>query len=69
MSKLHMTDVVVSQLQESGTYWDETTPGFGIRVGKNRKTWVIMRGPTARTGARFSGPLQPQPRQSIDQCS
>ena len=44
MSMLHMTDIVVSRLQQSGTYWDETTPGFGIRVGKNRKTWVIMRG-------------------------
>jgi integrase len=44
MSKLHMTDLVVSRLQKPGTYWDETTPGFGIRVGKNRKTWVIMRG-------------------------
>jgi Arm DNA-binding domain len=44
MSKLHMIDVVVSRLQQSGTYWDETTPGFGIRAGKNRKSWVIMRG-------------------------
>jgi integrase len=44
MSKLHMTDVVVSRLQRPGTYWDETTPGFGIRVGKNRKTWIVMRG-------------------------
>ena len=44
MSKLRMTDLVVSRLQKSGTYWDESTPGFGIRVGKNRKTWVIMRG-------------------------
>src|SRR5688572_30565276 len=22
-------------------YYDETTPAFGIRVGKNRRTWVI----------------------------
>src|ERR1700685_278300 len=44
MSKLRMTDIVVSRLQQRGTYWDETTPGFGIRVGKNRKTWIGMRG-------------------------
>ncbi|HEY4920897.1 MAG TPA: Arm DNA-binding domain-containing protein, partial [Xanthobacteraceae bacterium] len=44
MSTLHMTDVVVSRLQQPGTYWDETTPGFGVRVGKNRKTWIVMRG-------------------------
>jgi len=44
MSKLHMTDVVVSRLQQPGTYWDEVTPGFGLRVGKKRKTWIVMRG-------------------------
>jgi integrase len=44
MSKLHLTDLVVQRLQQSGTYWDETLPAFGIRVGKNRKTWIVMRG-------------------------
>src|SRR5258708_30818208 len=44
MPKLHMTDVVVSRLKESGTYFDETTPAFGLRVGKNRKTWFVVRG-------------------------
>jgi hypothetical protein len=34
----HLTDIVVQRLQKPGTYFDETTPGFGIRVGKNRKT-------------------------------
>lgn len=42
--RVHLTDIVVQRLQKPGTYFDETTPGFGIRVGKNRKTWVIMRG-------------------------
>jgi hypothetical protein len=42
--RTHFTDVTVQRLQKPGTYWDETTPGFGVRVGKNRKTWVIMRG-------------------------
>jgi Arm DNA-binding domain len=44
MPKLHMTDVVVSRLKSSGTCYDDTTPGFGLRVGKNRKTWFVIRG-------------------------
>jgi integrase len=44
MPTLHMTDVVVSRLKEPGTYFDETTPAFAIRVGKNRKTWFVIRG-------------------------
>ena len=44
MPKLHMTDVVVSRLKFSGIYYDETTPAFGLRVGKNRKTWFVVRG-------------------------
>jgi hypothetical protein len=42
--RTRLTDVVVQRLQTPGTYLDETTPGFGLRVGKNRKTWIIMRG-------------------------
>lgn len=44
MPVTHFTDVVVSRLKTPGSYFDETTPAFGIRVGKNRKTWIIMRG-------------------------
>jgi integrase len=44
MPVAHLTDVVVSRLKEPGTYFDEHTPGFGIRVGKNRKTWIVVRG-------------------------
>jgi integrase len=44
MPVTHLTDVVVSRLKTPGTYFDETTPAFGIRVGKNRKTWIVMRG-------------------------
>ena len=44
MPVTHLTDVVVSRLKTPGSYFDETTPAFGIRVGKNRKTWIIMRG-------------------------
>jgi hypothetical protein len=39
-----MTDIVVSRLKNCGTYFDETTPTFGLRVGKSRKTWFVIRG-------------------------
>jgi integrase len=44
MSTLHFTDMAVSRLKTPGTYYDETTPAFGLRVGKNRKTWFVIRG-------------------------
>jgi integrase len=44
MPVAHLTDVVVSRLKQPGTYFDENTPAFGIRVGKNRKTWIVIRG-------------------------
>jgi len=27
-----------------GRYFDLTTPAFGMRVGKNRRTWIVVRG-------------------------
>jgi integrase len=44
MPRLHLTDVVVSRLSQLGTYIDITTPAFGLRVGKNRKAWFVIRG-------------------------
>jgi len=46
MPTLHLTDIAVSKLKATAnlTYWDNATPGFGIRVGKRTKTWTIMRG-------------------------
>jgi len=41
--KTHLTDLV-QRLQTAGTWYDEGLPGFGIRVDKNRKTWIVMRG-------------------------
>jgi prophage regulatory protein len=40
----HLTDVVVSRLKTLGVFYDDITPAFGIRVGKNRKAWIITRG-------------------------
>jgi integrase len=44
MPVTHLTDIVVARIKTPGSYFDETTPAFGIRVGKNRKTWIVMRG-------------------------
>jgi len=44
MPRLHLTDVVVRRLKTVGIYYDTTTPAFGIRIGKNRKAWVITQG-------------------------
>ena len=44
MPRIHITDVVVSRLNTPGTYYDQLTPAFGLRVGKRRKTWLIIRG-------------------------
>jgi integrase len=44
---LHLTDLSVRAIKGSDkyvTYWDTTTPGFGVRVGKRSKTWTVMRG-------------------------
>jgi hypothetical protein len=38
-----LTDLAVQKLPE-GLHLDTKTRGFGIRVGKHRKTWVILRG-------------------------
>jgi integrase len=44
MPVLHLTDVVVRGLKSPGTYTDKSTPGFALRVGRNRKTWFVIRG-------------------------
>jgi hypothetical protein len=44
MSTLHLTEIAVRALKTSGTYYDTSTPAFGLRVGKRRKTWFVIRG-------------------------
>jgi integrase len=44
MPTLHLTDIVVSQLKQPGIYFDRTISNFGLRVGKRRKTWIVVRG-------------------------
>jgi hypothetical protein len=44
----HLTDIVVQRLKSPGTYFDDTTPAFGIGVGKHRKTWLVICGRARR---------------------
>jgi integrase len=39
------TDVVIRSLPE-GLHFDTRLAGFGMRVGKRRRTWVVVHGPT-----------------------
>jgi len=43
-AKIAFTDLAVRSLQP-GTYFDARTPRFGIRVGKHRRTWIVLQGP------------------------
>jgi hypothetical protein len=48
--QLHFTDLAVSRLKTVGIYYDSSTPAFGIRIGKNRKTWLVIRGRALELG-------------------
>ena len=43
MATVAFTDLTIRSLKP-GSYFDEKTPAFGIRIGKNRKTWIVIRG-------------------------
>lgn len=40
---MRFTDLSIRSLP-IGKHFDSSTPAFGIRVGKNRRTWIVMRG-------------------------
>lgn len=47
MPSIRLTDLSVKALKPSEkyiTYFSDITPGFGIRVGKRSRTWIVMRG-------------------------
>ena len=46
MSK-HFTELTVKALP-IGKHFDASTPAFGMRVGKNRRTWIVQRGTDRR---------------------
>jgi len=43
MATVAFTELTIRNLKP-GSYFDEKTPAFGIRIGKNRKTWIVVRG-------------------------
>jgi integrase len=43
MPKIAFTDLTVQSLTP-GVYFDKKTPAFGLRVGKNRRTWIVLKG-------------------------
>jgi integrase len=43
MPKIAFSDLTVRSLKE-GVYFDTKTPAFGIRIGKHRKTWIVLKG-------------------------
>ncbi len=51
MPTLRFTDLSIKSLPE-GVYFDQRTPSFGIRIGKRRKTWLIVKD-QARTKIRL----------------
>ncbi len=45
--RAHLTDVTVRALKPAAKQtkiWDKTTPGFGIRINGNSKSWIVMYG-------------------------
>jgi integrase len=43
MPKIAFTDLSIRALKE-GVYFDTKTPAFGMRVGKRRRTWIVLKG-------------------------
>jgi integrase len=51
MPKIALTEISIKALKPTGaqvTYWDASLPNFGVRVGKLRKTFVVLIGSTTR---------------------
>lgn len=43
MVQKSLSDVSIANLKTEGYYWDKV-PGFGVRVGKRRKAFIVVRG-------------------------
>jgi hypothetical protein len=42
-NRVKVSDLTLSCLKAPGHYGDETLPGLAVRVGKRRKTFIVMR--------------------------
>lgn len=47
MVKILLNDATIRRL-EGGTYFDTKLPAFGLRIGKHRKTWIVIKGRNRR---------------------
>ena len=67
MPKTHFTDLTVRSLPQ-GLHFDERTPGFAIRIGKHRRTWLVVKEPNrtkVRLGHYPDMPLQTARRRAL----
>jgi integrase len=51
VARVALTELAVQKLKPAGkqiTYWDKTTPGFGVRVSLRSKSYVLMKGKDRR---------------------
>lgn len=52
MPTIQLTDIVARTAKPAAgkqiTYWDQSVPNFGLRVGERSKTWVVMLGADVR---------------------
>jgi hypothetical protein len=55
MPRIAFTDLSIKALKPElrTDYWDTKTPGFGLRVGKNSKTFLVKRDNRRITIGRF----------------
>src|SRR2546430_17464870 len=45
MPRVRLTDISITKFAQSKvrvTYWDESLPAFGVRVGARRKTFIVI---------------------------
>ena len=69
MPVVRLTDIAVRAFkpgEERVTYWDETLPAFGVRVGRRAKVFILMHGKSRKRIVigrypAMSGPFSPCP--------
>ena len=55
----NLTDLLIQTLPE-GLHFDTKIPAFGIRVGKHRRTWLVVKGRNRTKVASATIPNEPQ---------
>jgi hypothetical protein len=59
MPSVHLTDLSIRALKSADgrqvDYWDASTPGFGVRVGRRSKTFVVKHANRRHTLGHYPG--------------